>query len=84
MNTDKTKCMCFNQKGTISALNSGSLKLLDKFTYLGCRVSSTESDINTCLAKAWTAIDRQSIIWKSNLSDKMKRNLFQVAVVSIL
>ena len=36
------------------------------------------------LTKAWTAIDRLSIIWKSDLTDKMKRNFFQAAVVSIL
>ena len=39
---------------------------------------------DTRLTKAWTAIDRLSIIWKSNLSDKMKRSFFQAAVVSIL
>ena len=47
-------------------------------------VSSTEKDIDTRLKKAWTAIDRLSIIWKSNLTDKMKRSFFQAAVVSIL
>ena len=36
------------------------------------------------LRKAWTAIDKLSIIWKSNLTDKMKRSFFQAAVVSIL
>ena len=36
------------------------------------------------LAKAWTAINRLSIIWKSDLTDKMKRSFFQEAVVSIL
>ena len=34
--------------------------------------------------KAWTAIDRFSIIQKSDLTDKMKRRFFQAAVVSIL
>ena len=34
--------------------------------------------------KAWTAIDRLSIIWKSDLTDKMKRSFFHAAVVSIL
>ena len=48
-----------------------SLKLVDKFTYLGSSVSSTEKDIDTRLTKAWTAIDRLSIIWKSNLADKI-------------
>ena len=46
-------------------------------------VSSTE-DIDTRLTKAWTAIDRLSIILKSNLTDKMKRSFFQAAVLSIL
>ena len=36
-------------------------------------VESTEKDIETRLAKAWTAINRLSIIWKSDLTDKMKR-----------
>ena len=81
---DKTEFVCFNQKGDISTLNSGSLKLVDKSAYLGCIVSSAENDINIHLAKTWTAIDKLWIIWKSNLSDKIKRNFFQAAVVSIL
>ena len=56
----------------------------DKFTYLGSTVSLTETDINTRLAKAWTAFDRLSVIWKSDLTDKMKCSFFQVAVMSIL
>ena len=84
VNADKTEYMCFNQKGNISTLDGNSLKLVDKFTYLGSSVSSTEKDIDTRLTKAWTAIDRLSIIWKSNLTDKMKRSYFQAAVMSIL
>ena len=41
-------------------------------------------NIDTRLTKAWTAVDRLSIIWKSDLTDKMKRSFFQAAVVSIL
>ena len=67
-----------------STLDGTSLKLVDKFTYLGSKVSSTEKDINTRLTKAWTAIDRLSIIWKSDLTDEMKRSFFQAAVVAIL
>ena len=76
--------MGYNQTGDISTLDRTSLKLIDKFTYLGSSVSSTENDIDTRLTKAWTAIDRLSIIWKSDLTDKMKRSFFQAAVVSIL
>ena len=55
-----------------------------KFTYQGSSVASTENDIDTRLTKAWTAINRLSIIWKSDLTDKMKRSFFQAAVTSIL
>ena len=84
VNAHKTEFMCFNQKGDISTLDGTSRKLVDKFTYQGSSVSSTGKDIDTRLTKAWTAIDRLSIIWKSNLTDKMKRSFFQAAVVSIL
>ena len=83
-NAHKTEYMCFNQTGDISTLNGNSLKLVDKFTHLGSSVSSTETDISIQLAQAWTAIDRHSVIWKSNLTDKMKCSFFQAAVMSIL
>ena len=76
--------MCYNQTADISTLDETSLKLVDKFTYLGSSVSSTEKDIDTRLTKAWTATDRLSIIWKSDLTDKMKPSFFLSAVVSIL
>ena len=84
VNTDKTEYLCFNQEGIISTLNGSSLKLVDKFTYLDCSISSTERDVNMHLAKAWTAIDTLSIIWKSDLSDKIKQDFFKAVVVSIL
>ena len=76
--------MCYNQTGDITTLDGTSLKLVDKFTYLGSSVSSTEKDIDMWLTKASTAIDKLSIIWKSDLTDKRKRSFFQAAVVSIL
>ena len=61
VNAHKTEHMCFNQTGDIATRNRSSLKLVDKSTYLGSSVSSTEIDINTQLAKAWTAtIDYRS------------------------
>ena len=80
---DKTEYMCFNQRGDISALNGGSLKLFYKFTYLVSSVLFTGNDIITRLAKAWAAIDRLSVIWKSDLTDKIKHICFLAAVVSI-
>ena len=84
VNAHKTEYMCFNQTDDISTLEGTSLKLVDKFTYLGSSVSSTEKDIDTRLTKAWTAIDKLSIIWKSNPTDKMKGSFSQAAVVSLL
>ena len=84
VNACKTEYMCYNQAGDISTLEGTFLKLVDKFTYLRSSVSSTEKYIDTRLTKAWTAIDKISIIWKSNLTDKMKRSFIQAAVVSIL
>ena len=80
----KTEYMCYNQTGDISTLDGSPLKLVDKFTYLGSSVASTEKDIDMRLMKAWTAINRLSIIWKSDLNDKMKRSFFQAAIASIL
>ena len=65
--------MCFNQRGDISTLNGSSLKLVDKFTFLGSSISSTERSVNTQQAKALTAIDRLSVIWNSDWSNKIKR-----------
>ena len=69
INAHKTEYMYFNQRGDFSTLNDRSLKLIDKIT---------------SLAKVWTAIDRLLVIWKSDLTYRIKRSFFQVVVVSIL
>ena len=61
VNADKTVYVYFNQEGDIFTLK-GSLKSVDKFTYLGSCVSSTENYINIRPQEAWTAIVRLSII----------------------
>ena len=83
-NAHKTEYMCFNQRSVMSTLNGSSLKLVDKFTYLGSSFSLPETDIDMLLTKAWIAINRLSVIWKSHLTDKMKRCFFHAAIVSIL
>ena len=71
VNADKTEYMCFNQSGDISTLNSCSLKLVDKFTYLGSNRDRHRH------AKAWRAINRLLVIWKSDLTDKIKHSFLQ-------
>ena len=76
VNANKTEYMCFNRRGDISALKGGPLKLVDKFTYFGSSISLTVNDIHTRLAKAWTANDSLSVIWKSDLINKLKHSFF--------
>ena len=85
VNAHKTEYMCFKQIGDISTLNGCSLKLVDKFTYQGSSISSTMTDITQLAkAKAWTAIDWLLVIWKSDMTDKMKCSFLQAVVMSIL
>ena len=51
------------------------------FTYiLGSIILSTKNDINIHIRKAWTSIDRLSIIWKSDFSNKIKEEFLQAEV----
>ena len=51
---------------------------MENFTYLDSNIFSTESSEDV------DAIDRLSITWNSDLSDKIKRDFFQALAVSIL
>ena len=72
VNTDKTEFTYFKREEAISIQSGKPLKLVVKFTYLGCNISSTEIDVNIYLTKVWNAINWLSDPWKSNLSDKIK------------
>ena len=65
VNAHKTEYMYFTQTGDISTQEGTSLKLVDRFTYLGSSFSSTEKDIDARLTKAWAAIDTQTIKWNA-------------------
>ena len=82
VSANKIEYLSFKREEAISTLSGGLLKLMNKFTYLGSSVSSTESGANKCAVKAWTA--RLLIMWKSNLYDKIKWDFFQAVSVSVL
>ena len=97
VNAHKTEYICFNQTGDISILNSSSLKLVDKFPYLGSSVSSTEIDINTQLAKAWIGyqsygsqirpIKRSTVFFKQQLCwycymDTLRLNIWRKSLTA--
>ena len=66
VNASYAKYLCFKQETATAILSSKPLKLLDLFTYLRSSISSTESDINILIGKAFTATD-MSIRCKSYL-----------------
>ena len=68
-------CMCVSSYTYTSAMFvSSSSSSFYYYYYLCVRMH----------VRVWTAINRLSIIWKSDLTDKMKRSFFQAAVTSIL
>ena len=72
-NSNKAEFICFKNDGTSYTLNGKLQKFVDQFTYLGGNILSTESDVNICIGKALSVIDRLAIIWKSGLSCKIKK-----------
>ena len=56
VNEYKTENMRFNQTGNISTLNGWSLKLVDRFSYVGRSVLSTETDINMSLFWSYSSL----------------------------
>ena len=66
-----------------SQVKQGSCLLIKplKFIYLGSNISSIESAVNIRIGKAWRTIEMLSTIYKSDLSDKIKREYFQVEAV---
>ena len=84
VNSGKTEFMSFKKKRNISTRNGKPLKPVEQFTYLGGNISSTDSDVNTRIAKAWSATNKVSVIWRSDLPGKLKRQFFQAVVVSVL
>ena len=67
MNANKTEHMCFRQN---ISTRGNSLELVEQWTHFCSNISSTENDINICLAKVWTGIDKLLSIRKSDLSQK--------------
>lgn len=84
INSDKTEFISFNQKGEIRSLDDKPIKAVEEFIYLGSNIQSTERDIEIRKGKAWSALTKLDKIWKSTLSDNIKRNLFRATVESVL
>ena len=84
VHADKTEYMCYKQDGQITSSSGKDLKKVDQFTYLGSNISSTESDVNIRIGKAWATVNKLTKIWKSTLPARMKRDFFQATVLTVL
>ena len=74
VNAHKTEYMRFNQTGEIFTQNDSSLKLVDKFTYLGSRVSSTKTNIDTRLSIYYRSYGSQTWPIKWNAVSSKQRS----------
>ena len=85
INDDKTKFIATNISGNPTMeLDGLPLERVDDFKYLGSYVVSTEKDFKHRRGKAWGAFWTMKNIWKSNLSLKLKVQLLNSAVLSVL
>ena len=84
VNAKKTEYMSYNQIGTMHTLSGDNIKSVSFFIYLGSNVVSTEADVKARIGKAWNALDGLNDIWKSALSDDIKRDFFRAAVQPVL
>ena len=65
-------------------LSGHDVKRVDDFKYLCSYISSTQHDISVRIEGARATLNRLNIIWKSNLSSKLKRNIFRATVETVL
>ena len=86
VNAKKTEFICYNQQhtSTIKSYQNNNISAVKEFTYLGSNISSTKRDIEIRLGKAWSALNKLDVIWKSSLPQNMKRNFFRATVESVL
>ena len=80
-NADKTKYMTYNlEESYLKSLSGDDIEHVDDFPYLGSWVDTSEKDLNTRIAKAWSTMSKMEVIWKSNLEKKLKINFFRATV----
>jgi len=84
VNAKKTEYINYNHQGTIKTIKNQQLKNVDNFVYLGSNIASTEKDVDMRIAKAWSVVKKLTTIWKSNLSENLKRNFFRATTGSVL
>ena len=73
LNTTKTKFIAVNTEGTVTAQNGCDVEQVNNFNYLGSKIISSENDIQVTIGSAWSALNKLTPIWKSNLDVSIKK-----------
>ena len=86
VNAKKTEAMPYNHTTplNIKTRSGNIIKEVDNFKYLGAWSQSSEKDFHVRKALAWSACHDLRKIWTSNISNKMKVNLFCATVEYVL
>ena len=85
VNESKTKYISYNQPvSDLITLNGQKLDIVNDFLYLGSWINSVEKDVNVRIAKAWTALHKMDIVWKSDLKKSIKISFFRATIESVL
>ena len=85
INSTQTEFMMYNlREGEICTADRTKLKQVQDFQYLGSWVDQSKQDLNIREAKAWTALNKLTAIWKSNLGRKLKVRFFRASVETVL
>ena len=85
INIKKTEYMTnINTQESLN-IDGTNIERVEDFKYLGARMKSTDKDVETRIALAWSAFWSLKKIWKSqHLTEYIKINLFNASCVSIL
>ena len=76
--------MAFGEDGDLKTIENANIKKVLNFLYLGAWIGSSSSDIKVRKAKAWSALNKMHVIWKSSMNRNLKIRLFRATVESVL
>ena len=68
----------------MKSLSAHDIKRVCEFKYQGSYVGSTQHNVSVIIESAWVTLNSLNIIWKSNLSSKLKRNFFKDKIETVL
>ena len=84
INPKKTEFTAFGEVGDVKTPGNANIKKVLNFLYLGAWIGSSSSDIKVQKAKAWSALNKMDVIWKSSMNRNLKIRFFGATVESVL